>query len=123
MPRKIGIIVFAHGSRLDAGNEMLIQFAAQLRDRLGSKLIEPAFMELGQPTIPAAIHKLVQQGCNHIFGFALFLVPGAHLQKDVPALFATALQESPGITWELSPPLLANPRLLDFVAEQLKAGK
>lgn len=123
MPRKIGIIVFAHGSRRDAGNEMLIQFTAQLRDRLGSELIEPAFMELGQPTIPAAIHKLVQQGCNHIFGFALFLVPGAHLQKDVPALFAAALQESPGITWELSPPLLANHRLLDFVAEQLKAGK
>ena len=123
MPRKIGIIVFAHGSRRDAGNAMLIQFTAQLRVRLGSELIEPAFMELGQPTIPAAIHKLVQHGCNHIFGYALFLVPGAHLQEDVPALFAATLRESPGITWELSPPLLANPRLLDFVAAQLKAGK
>ena len=123
MPRKTGIVVFAHGSRRNDGNDALIQFTAKLRLRLGSELIEPAFMELGQPTIPAAIHKLVQQGCNHIFGYALFLVSGAHLQEDIPALFTATLKGSTGITWEISPPLLADPRLLDFVADYLKAGK
>ena len=123
MPRKTGIIVFAHGSRRNDGNDALIQFTAQLRSRLGSELIEPAFMELGQPTIPDAIRKLVRQGCNHIFGYALFLVPGAHLQEDIPALFTATLKELPDITWEISPPLLADPRLLDFVTDCLKAGK
>ena len=80
-------------------------------------------MELGQPTIPDAIHKLVQQGCNHIFGYALFLVPGTHLQEDIPAIFTATLKESPGITWEISPAMLSEPRLLDFVADCLKAGK
>ena len=79
-------------------------------------------MELGQPTIPAAIHKLVKQGCRHIFGYALFLMPGAHLQKDIPAIFAATLKDYPGVTWEISPPLLAEPRLLDFVADRLKAS-
>ena len=123
MHPQTGIILVTHGSRLSAANDALIQFAAQLRLRLGSELIEPAFMELGQPTIPAAIHKLVQQGCTHLIGYALFLVPGAHLQEDIPAIFTTALKDQPGITWEISPPLLANPRLLDFVAECLKAGR
>ena len=122
MPRKTGIIIFTHGSRRAAGNTALLQFTAQLRPRLISTLVEPAFMELGQPTIPDAIRKLVRQGCTHIFGYALFLVPGAHLQEDIPALFTATLKESPGITWEISPPLLADPRLLDFVAERLKAG-
>jgi len=123
MQRKTGIIVFAHGSRQDAGNESLIQFVAKLRNQLGIELIEPAFMEFGQPTIPAAIHKLVKQGCNHIFGYALFFVPGAHLQEDIPAIFAATLKNSPGITWEISPPLLADPLLLEFVADRIKTGK
>ena len=122
LSRQTGIIVFTHGSRRAAGNTALIQFVTQLRPHLGSELIEPAFMELGQPTIPTAIHKLVHLGCNHIFGYALFLVPGAHLQEDIPAIFAAALTEHPGVTWEISPPLLADPRLLDFVADCLKTG-
>jgi len=123
MPCQIGIIIFTHGSRRAAGNTALIQFVAKLRQRLGAELIEPAFMELGQPTIPAAIDKLVQQGCNHIFGYALFLVPGAHFQEDIPAIFTAALEHYPAITWEVSPPLLADPVMLDFVAERLKAGR
>ena len=122
MQRKTGIIVFTHGSRLAAGNAALVQFVAQLRQRLGSERIEPAFMEIAPPTIPDAIHKLVRHGCNHIFGYALFLVPGAHLQEDIPAIFAATLQDYPGITYEISPPMLAEPQLLDFVAARLKAG-
>ena len=122
MHETIGIVVFTHGSRLPAGNEALVQFVRQLRQRLGSLRIEPAFMELGCPTIPDAIRKLVQQGCTHIFGYALFLVPGAHLQEDIPAIFSETLQEFPGVTWEITPPMLADPQLLDFVAVRLKAG-
>ena len=120
MQPQTGIILVTHGSRLAAGNDALLQFAVQLRQRLGTELIEPAFMEIAQPSIPVAIHKLVQQGCRHIFGYALFLVPGTHLQNDIPALFAEVLKDHPGVTWELSPPMLTEPRLLDFVADQLK---
>lgn len=123
MPRKTGIIIFTHGSRRDAGNIALIQFTNQLRQRLDSALVEPAFMELSHPTIPDAIRKLVQQGCNHIFGYALFLVPGTHLQEDIPAIFTETLKESPGITWEISPAMLSEPRLINFVADYLKTCK
>ena len=120
LQKKTGIIVFTHGSRLAAGNEALVQFVGQLRQRLGSAPIELAFMEIAQPTIPAAIQKLVQQGCTHIFGYALFLVPGTHLQEDIPAIFTEALKAYPSLTWEITPPMLAEPGLLDCVAERLK---
>ena len=118
-----GIIVFTHGSRLAAGNAALLQFVTQLKQRQGDARIEPAFMELGCPTIPDAIRKLVQQGCTHIFGYALFLVPGTHLQEDIPAIFSETLNEFPEVTWEITPPMLADPQLLDFVADRIKAGR
>ena len=123
MHETIGIVVFTHGSRLPAGNEALVQFVRQLRQRLGSLRIEPAFMEIAQPTIPFAIRQLVQQGCTHILGYALFLVPGTHLQEDIPAIFAAALKENPSITWEITPPMLAEPGLLDFVVGRLQSGR
>ena len=118
-PPQIGIIVFTHGSRLTAGNEALLRFVDQLKQRREEARIEPAFMELASPTIPAAIHQLVRQGCTHIFGYALFLVPGAHLQEDIPAIFSETLKEFPEVTWEITPPMLVDPQLLEFVASRL----
>ena len=123
MRKTIGIVVFTHGSRLPAGNEALIQFVRQLRQRLDSERIEPAFMEIAQPTIPSAIRQLVQQGCTHILGYALFLVPGTHLQEDIPAIFTATLKDHPAITWEITPPMLAEPGLLEFVAGRLQSGR
>ncbi len=120
MERKVGIVVFTHGSRRKEGNDPLFRLVEQLRQRLGCKQIEPCFMELGKPPIPAAIKKLVAQGCNHIYGYAFFLVPGSHLSEDVPFIFEQTLKKHPGVTWELSRPLLDDPAMLDYVAGRLR---
>jgi sirohydrochlorin ferrochelatase len=91
----------------------------QLRQKLGTDLIEPCFMELGKPSIPVAIKRLVKKGCNHIYGYAFFLVPGSHLSEDIPFIFEQTLKKFPGVTWELSPPMLEDPAMLAFVTERL----
>ena len=120
MRRKTGIIVFTHGSRLKAGNEVMLQLVEQIRERTGYEHIEACFMELGKPLIPVALRKLVRQGCNHIFGYALFLVPGSHLQEDIPFIFEQTLKKHPGVTWEVSPPMMSDPMMVDFVAKHIE---
>ena len=120
MERKTGVLVFTHGSRLPEGNETMVRLTAQLRERLGTDLIEPCFMELGKPLIPVAIRKLVRQGCTHIFGYAFFLVPGSHLKEDIPFIFEQTLKKHPGVTWEVSPPMMSDPMMVDFVAKHLE---
>ena len=119
MERKVGIVVFTHGSRLPAGNETMLRLVSQLRARLGTDRIEPCFMELGQPPIPVAIKRLLAKGCNHIYGYAFFLVPGAHLSEDIPFIFERTLKKFPGVTWEISPPMMADPALVDFVTQRI----
>jgi len=120
MERKVGIVVFTHGSRRKEGNETMVRLVKRLREKLGCEHIEPCFMELGKPPIPAAIKKLVAQGCNHIYGYAFFLVPGSHLSEDVPFIFEQTLKKHPGVTWELSAPMLDDPAMLDYVAGRLR---
>jgi len=118
--KKTGVIVFTHGSRLAEGNDIMIRLVEQLRGRLGQQLVEPCFMELGQPDMYTAIKKLIEQGCNHIFGYAFFLVPGKHLREDIPAIFRCALANHPEITWEITAPMMEDPALLDLVEKRVK---
>ena len=120
MKRKTGVIIFTHGSRLQAGNEIMLKLVDQIRQQTGYAHIEPCFMELGKPPIPVALRKLVRQGCNHIFGYAFFLVPGKHLQEDIPFIFEQTLKKFPGVTWELSPPMMDDPMMVDFVAKHIE---
>ena len=91
----------------------------ELRRRLGNDCIVPCFMELGRPDIPAAVQKLVRRGCNLIFVHAFFLVPGRHLQKDIPRILEEALREHPGVTFEVGRPMFADPGLTDLVEQRL----
>ncbi len=120
MERKTGVIVFTHGSRLAAGNEIMVKLVDQLRGRLGYEYVEPCFMELAEPTMYDAIHNLVARGCNHIFGYAFFLVPGKHLREDIPAIFRCALDGHPEVTWEITEPMMEDPALLEMVTHRIE---
>ena len=119
MQKKTGVIVFTHGSRLAEGNHIMVRLVDRLRAQLGTNLVEPCFMELSQPDIPAAIETLLARGCNHIFGYAFFLVPGKHLQQDIPAIIERALRNHPGVTYEISEPMMDDPSLLALVEERI----
>jgi sirohydrochlorin ferrochelatase len=118
--KKTGVIVFTHGSRLAEGNEIMVRLVDRLRARLGEQLVEACFMELGQPDMYTGIRRLVEQGCNHIFGYAFFLVPGKHLREDIPAIFRCALANHPDVTWEITEPMMEDPALLDLVERRVK---
>ena len=120
MQRKTGVLVFTHGSRVKEGNDIMVRLVDKLRARLGYDLVEPCFMELGKPDMPTAIEKLVNQGCTHIFGYAFFLVPGRHLQEDIPAIFTDALKNHPGITYEITEPMMDDPAVLDLVERRIE---
>lgn len=120
MQPKTGVLIFTHGSRLKEGNDMMLALVEQVRRRFNTDLIVPCFMELGKPLIPVALRKLVRQGCTHIFGYAFFLVPGSHLKEDIPFIFEQTLKKHPGVTWEISPPMMSDPMMVDFVAKHLE---
>ncbi|MFZ2640503.1 MAG: CbiX/SirB N-terminal domain-containing protein [Verrucomicrobiia bacterium] len=117
--RKTGVLLVTHGSKLKEANWSMFPMVRELRRRLGNDRIAPCFMELGRPDIPTAVHKLVRRGCTHIFVHAFFLVPGQHLQKDIPRILREALKEHPDITFEIGNPMFTDPGLTDLVEQRL----
>ena len=108
------ILLVDHGSRREASNRRLEQLAAELRVRSG-RLVEPAHMEIAEPTITQGLERLVEQGATRVVVVPYFLSPGRHSMEDVPRLAAEAAAAHPGLALRVAPPLGPDERLTRLV--------
>jgi sirohydrochlorin ferrochelatase len=109
-----GFVLFAHGSRIETANQAVREAAAQLAER-GNHLVEPAFLELGQPDLAGAVARLVDRGAARIVVIPYFLTLGTHLQRDLPKLVRDSVRAHQHIEFEVTPPLDGHPALLEIL--------
>ncbi|XP_015623204.1 sirohydrochlorin ferrochelatase, chloroplastic isoform X2 [Oryza sativa Japonica Group] len=95
-------------------------FVAMFRARTGYKIVEPAHMELAEPTIKDAFGKCVQQGASRVIVSPYFLSPGRHWKQDIPALAAEASKEHSNITYVVTAPLGLHELMVDVMNDRIK---
>jgi sirohydrochlorin ferrochelatase len=101
----VGLVVVDHGSKRPAANDMLIDAAAMFKRVAGAGIVEPAHMELAEPTIEQAFEKCVAQGATLVVVHPYFLSPGRHSTTDIPTLTAQAAAKHPGVRFHVTQPL------------------
>ncbi|XP_056176377.1 sirohydrochlorin ferrochelatase, chloroplastic isoform X2 [Syzygium oleosum] len=117
---KDGLIIVDHGSRRRESNLMLNEFVAMFRDKTGYPIVEPAHMELAEPSIKDAFCSCVLQGVTRVIVSPFFLFPGRHWHKDIPSLTAEAAKEHPGVSYIITAPLGLHELLVDVVNDRIK---
>src|SRR6185437_5854414 len=83
-----GYVIFAHGSRIEAANQSVRSVAAALAQAGHLPHVQPAFLELGTPSLETAIDTLLAQGVTEIVVLPYFLTLGMHLERDLPRIVA-----------------------------------
>ena len=117
-----GLIVFAHGSRIESANEGVRAVARDLA-KLGSfPHVQPAFLELGQPDLAGAVAALASQGAEKIVVLPYFLTLGLHLERDLPKLIAEVQQAHPRVQIRATPPLEGHPALLTALLDRARSA-
>ena len=112
-----GIIVFAHGSRVESANQSVRAVAADLA-RASGEPVEAAFLELGTPDLPGAADRLVQAGADQITVIPYFLTPGLHMERDLPPLIEKIANTHNGLRIAVTPPLDGHPALLQVLLDR-----
>jgi sirohydrochlorin ferrochelatase len=116
----IGIIIVDHGSRRAESNQMLEEltslFAQRFRQRFD--IVEPAHMELAEPSIATAYHRCVQRGATQIVVCPFFLGPGKHWTSDIPRLAADAAASHPATRYHVAMPLGIDELILELIAKR-----
>jgi len=101
----VGVIVVDHGSRRAESNAMLLDVVAMFQRVTGYPIVEPAHMELAEPSIQQAFDRCVERGAKLVVCHPYFLLPGRHWSKDIPALVQAAATKHPGVRWLVTAPL------------------
>lgn len=114
------IIIVDHGSRRMESNLMLEELARQFQARFASSydIVEPAHMELCEPSIATAYHNAVKRGAKRIVCVPFFLSFGKHWTKDIPSLLAQAAIDHPGTEYQLVEPLGIDDLMLDLLQKR-----
>src|SRR5271156_4479718 len=112
-----GFIVFAHGSRVESANQAVRDVAAQMAAS-GQHMVEPAFLEIGQPDLTAATGLLIARGARRIIVIPYFLTLGTHMQRDLPRLAQDASRAHGDIEIEITPPLDGHPALVQALLDR-----
>lgn len=121
-PDTTGLIIVDHGSRRRESNELLLAVAEAYRRHSGWGIVEPAHMELAEPSIATAFRRCVEQGARLIVVFPYFLGPGRHWNEDIPRLTAEAAAAwaALGVTYLVTAPLGLHPHLMDVISERVE---
>jgi len=117
---EVGVVVVDHGSRQADSNRMLLRIVEMFRERGPFTIVEPAHMELAEPTLAAAFARCVERGAKRVVVHPYFLLPGRHWREDIPALAAAAASQHPGIDYLVTAPLATHPLLAEVIAQRVE---
>jgi sirohydrochlorin ferrochelatase len=93
------LLLVAHGSRRAASNDEIRELAERLASSQENHfdMVEAAFLELAQPSIPEGIEYCIQHGAAEVLVFPYFLSAGRHVAEDIPAEVKIAQKQYPDV--------------------------
>ena len=119
-PKKIGVIVVDHGSRRAESNQLLLEVTELFGQSTDHEIVEPAHMELAEPTIEMAFARCVARGAELIIVFPYFLGPGRHWHEDIPRLTADAARKHTDVPFRVASPI-GNHRLIpEIISDRIR---
>jgi len=115
-----GVVIVDHGSKRAESNAMLERFVAMFAETGGYAIVEPAHMELAEPSIATAFDRCVRRGARRVVVMPYFLLPGRHWNQDIPTLTEEAAQRHPDVPFMVGAPIGLHPKMTDVIAARLE---
>jgi sirohydrochlorin ferrochelatase len=116
----LGIVIVDHGSRRGESNAMLEAAVEEFRKSSSLKIVEPAHMELAEPSIATAFDRCVAQGAKTVVVFPYFLLPGRHWDQDIPRLAGSAASKHPGVRYLVTAPFALHPLMTEIARQRIE---
>ncbi len=113
------ILMVAHGSRRSAANDDLYTLAEMVRAARPGKIVECAFLDVVEPTIPQGAEACVRQGATRVLLFPYFLSAGRHVVDDLNRFQADFQQRWPEVRFPICPHLGLHPLMVEIVFDRL----
>jgi sirohydrochlorin ferrochelatase len=115
---KTALLLIAHGSRQAEANDDLHDLADRLRSTNRYAIVQPAFLELAEPSIDEAGRGCVEQGAQRVILLPYFLSAGVHVRRDLQTYRDRLARTFPAVMFALAEPLGPHALLVEIVTER-----
>ena len=113
------ILLVGHGSREKSGNDEIIAFAAQWRQRQPGWRIEVCFIEFSEITMSEGLRRAAA-GAGRVLVVPLILNAAGHVKMDIPQAIDSARLQFPLVQFLYAPHLSACDPILEILKRRLK---
>jgi sirohydrochlorin cobaltochelatase len=113
------ILLVGHGSREASGNDEVLQFAAQWRQRRPQWRIDVCFIEFSELTLERGLQRAAQ-GARRVIVVPLILNAAGHVKMEIPEHIAEAREQCPGVRFDYAPHLTACDPILAILKRRLR---
>jgi sirohydrochlorin cobaltochelatase len=96
---KTGVVIIGHGSRVPESRGIYEEIARKTADKGGLK-VRVGYMKHWRPTFTEAVRGFIEDGVKRVIIVPLFLLPGMHVQEDIPVLLGLKEGEVPEFGYE-----------------------
>lgn len=115
-----GVLIVGHGSRQKSTGQILEAVVEMARLKLPETLIETAYMEFGERTIPSGLDMLIERGADEIAVVPYFLFDGIHIREDIPKALDEFEAAHPHLRIVMGKPLGADERLASILSDRIR---
>ena len=115
------ILLVGHGSREKSGNDEIVAFAEQWRQRQPGWAIEVCFIELSENTMSEGLRRAAGNS-GRVIVVPLILNAAGHVKMDIPQAIDAARLKYPTVQFLYTPELTACDHLLDVVKRRLNSA-
>jgi len=123
LSKRDAILLIDHGSRRKEANAVVAHVAALVKQELGAgSIVEPAHMEIAEPTIEQGFSRCVERGATRVIVHPFMLAPGRHVSEDLPALVERCAAAHEGVTFVMAAPLGGHPGVIHAVVDRCLAA-
>ncbi len=117
------LLLVAHGSRRESSNSEIRNLAARLRKMKSDfTLVEAAFLDLEEPSIPQGLRQLAKAGARKVVIVPYFLSAGRHVVTDIPREVDKARADTAGVEVQIAPYLGSAKGIAKLLLKQARAG-
>jgi cobalt/nickel transport system ATP-binding protein len=114
------LLLVGHGSRSAKGVAAYWEFAQVLRAHAPHLDVGCGFIELAEPTLDAAIDRLVGRGASSVVAVPLILLGAGHLKNDGPSALGRGRERYPGVRFRYARDLGIHPAPLAVAEERIR---
>jgi sirohydrochlorin ferrochelatase len=114
------IILFAHGSAVEAANQGVRDLARRIQDEGAYAYVRASFLGPGRPELGPAIAEAVGAGFQRIVVIPYFLTLGTHLRRDLPRLVEAEKQKFPALEIQVGRSLEDHPEMASLVLSRVR---